>query len=114
MLFPYIYVPHQMEKMHAFIDFIFHEVWCKAPTGVDYSLDLFVANPELHEVMTAFHYDDSNGAEFFSGHVERIYGFSRFYLSRRSASFSSGINVIMTLRKCAPMIQQHNSPVTVT
>lgn len=75
MLFPYTYVPHQMEKMHAFIDFIFHEVWCKAPTGGDYSLDLFVANPELHEVMTAFHYDDSNGAEFFSGHVERIYGF---------------------------------------
>ncbi|MGV8597979.1 HNH endonuclease, partial [Pseudomonas aeruginosa] len=61
--------------MHAFIDFIFHEVWCKAPAGGDYSLDLFVANPELHEVMTAFHYDDSNGAEFFSGHVERIYGF---------------------------------------
>lgn len=75
MLFPYTYVPHQMEKMHAFIDFIFHEVWCKAPIGGDYSLDLFVANPELHEVMTAFHYDDSNGAEFFSGHVERIYGF---------------------------------------
>ncbi|MGQ1320759.1 hypothetical protein ACT43E_16445 [Acinetobacter baumannii] len=64
-----------MEKMQAFIDFIFYEVWCKAPTGEDYSLDLFVANPELHEVMTAFHYDDSNGAEFFSGHVERIYGF---------------------------------------
>lgn len=75
MLFPYTYVPHQMEKMQAFIDFIFHEVWCKAPAGGDYSLDLFVANPELHDVMTAFHYDDSNGAEFFSGHVERIYGF---------------------------------------
>jgi hypothetical protein len=64
-----------MEKMQAFIDFIFHEVWCKAPASGDYSLDLFLANPELHEVMTAFHYDDSNGAEFFSGHVERIYGF---------------------------------------
>ena len=75
MLFPYTYVPHRMEKMQAFIDFIFHEVWCKAPARGDYSLDLFLANPELHEVMTAFHYDDSNGAEFFSGHVERIYGF---------------------------------------
>lgn len=75
MLFPYTYVPHQMEKMQAFIDFIFHEVWCKAPASGDYGLDLFLANPELHEVMTAFHYDDSNGAEFFSGHVERIYGF---------------------------------------
>lgn len=73
MLFPYIYVSHQMEKMQTFIDFIFFEVWCKAPTGGPYSLDLFIASPELHEVMTAFHYDDSKGAEFFSGHVERIY-----------------------------------------
>ena len=30
MLFSYIYVPHKMEKMQAFIDFIFYEVWCKA------------------------------------------------------------------------------------
>ena len=74
MLFPYTYVPHQMEKMQAFVDFIFHEVWCKAPASGNYSLDLFAANPELHEVMTAFHYDDSKGAEFFSGHIERIYG----------------------------------------
>lgn len=73
MLFPYIYVPHQMEKMQGFIDFIFHEVWCKASTSGPYNLALFNANPELQEVMTAFHYDDSNGAEFFSGHVERIY-----------------------------------------
>ena len=74
MLFPYTYMPHKMEKMQAFIGFIFHEVWCMAPASGDYSLDLFVANSELHEVMTAFHYDDSKGAEFFSGHVERIYG----------------------------------------
>lgn len=74
MLFPYVYVPHQMEKMQTFIDFIFFEVWCKAPESRQYSLELFEANPELHEVMTAFHFDDSKGAEFFSGHVERIYG----------------------------------------
>lgn len=74
MLFPYTYVPHQMEKMQTFIDFIFFEVWCKASLNVPYSLDLFNANPELHEVMTVFHYDDTKGAEFFSGHVERIYG----------------------------------------
>lgn len=74
MLFPYTYVPHTMEKMQTFIDFIFYEVWCKAPVNGDYSLNLFAANPELHEVMSAFHYDDSKGAEFFSGHVERIYG----------------------------------------
>ncbi len=74
MLFAYIYVPHQIEKMQRFVDFIFCNVWCNAPVNGPYSLDLFAANVELHEVMTAFHYDDSKGAEFFSGHVERIYG----------------------------------------
>lgn len=74
MLFPYTYVPHQMEKMQTFIDFIFYAVWCQAPLKRPYSLELFASNPELFEVMTAFHYDDSKGAEFFAGHVARIYG----------------------------------------
>jgi 5-methylcytosine-specific restriction endonuclease McrA len=73
MLFPYTYVPHQMEKMQTFIDFIFYAVWCQAPLKRPYRLELFASNPELFEVMTAFHYDDSKGAEFFAGHVERIY-----------------------------------------
>ncbi|GKQ57195.1 hypothetical protein QMTAC487_10530 [Sphaerotilus sp. FB-3] len=54
MLFPYTYVPHQMEKMQAFIDFIFHEVWCKAPVGLDFHPDLFVGNSDLKEIMTKF------------------------------------------------------------
>jgi hypothetical protein len=74
MLFPYIYVPHQMEKMQEFIDFIFHEVWCKAPASGPFGLHLFDANPELREVMDAFFYSDAQGADFFYGHVERIYG----------------------------------------
>ena len=40
MLFPYKYVPHQMEKMQEFIDFIFYEVWCKACT-TDYGIHLY-------------------------------------------------------------------------
>ncbi len=74
MLFPYTYVPHQMEKMQAFIDFIFHEVWCKAPASGPFGLNLFDANAELREVMEAFYYSDTQGADFFYGHVERIYG----------------------------------------
>jgi hypothetical protein len=30
-----------------FIDFIFHEVWCKAPIGLVFHPDLFDANPDL-------------------------------------------------------------------
>lgn len=74
MLFPYTYVPHQMEKMQTFIDFIFHEVWCKAPVNGPFGLNLFDANAELREVMEAFYYSDAQGADFFYGYVERIYG----------------------------------------
>ena len=74
MLFPYIYVSHKMEKMQVFIDFIFHEVWCKAPANGPFSLHLFDANAELREVMEAFYYSDAQGADFFYCHVERIYG----------------------------------------
>ena len=54
MLFTYTYVPHQMDKMQRFIDFIFHEVWCKAPIGLDFQPDLFDGEPDLKEVMTEF------------------------------------------------------------
>lgn len=54
MLFPYTYVPHQMEKMQGFIDFIFYEVWCKAPIGLVFHPDLFDGNPDLKDVMSEF------------------------------------------------------------
>lgn len=54
MLFSYTYVPHQMEKMQVFIDFIFYEVWCKAPVGLVFHPDLFDGSPELKEVMGEF------------------------------------------------------------
>ena len=73
MLFPYQYVPHKMEKMQNFINFIFYQVWCRAPKCGAFNLDLFDANPGLKEVMTAFFYSDTRGGDFFYGSVERIY-----------------------------------------
>lgn len=73
MLFPYTFVPHQMDKMQKFIDYIFHEVWCRAPSNPTFSFDLFDGNSDLKEVMEAFHYSDAKGADFFNGHVERIH-----------------------------------------
>lgn len=72
MLVAYQYVPHQMDKMHAFIDLIFG-VWCSAPDGSPYSLELFNGNAELREVMDAFDVSDAYGADLFNGHIERIY-----------------------------------------
>lgn len=74
MLFAYTYVPHSMEIMQAYIDFIFFEVWCKAPGNGDFRFELFDTNAELRELMEAFYYGDTTGGDFFYGHVERIYG----------------------------------------
>ena len=74
MLFPYTYVPHSMDKVQGFIDFIFYEVWCKAPANGRFGLELFDSNPELRGVMKSFYYSDKKNAEFFYGSVEKIYG----------------------------------------
>lgn len=74
MLFPYTYVPHQMDKMQSYIDFIFENVWSMAPTNGPFGLNLFDAHGELRELMELFLWSDSKGAEFFYGHVERIHG----------------------------------------
>lgn len=54
MLFAYTYVPHAMEKMQEFIDFIFYKVWCKAPIGLTFDLELFEKEPDLREVLSSF------------------------------------------------------------
>lgn len=74
MLFPYTYVPHKMDRMQRFINFIFYQVWCRAPKCGVFRLELFNPNSDLKEVMTAFYYSDKQNAYFFYGHVERIYG----------------------------------------
>jgi hypothetical protein len=76
MLFPYTYVPHQMERMQEFIDFIFHEVWCKAPIGLTFHPDLFEGNPDLKHVMSQFGFSakpPKDGKAFYE-RVKAIYG----------------------------------------
>ena len=87
MLFSYTYVPHQMDKMQEFIDFIFCEVWCKAPVSGPFGLSQFNANSELQEMMKAFLYSDAAGADFFYSHVERIYGLFSALTAAQIAQF---------------------------
>ena len=79
MLFPYKYVPHQMEKMQEFIDFIFHKVWCKAPS-TEYGIHLFEAEKDLYNLIDdlfkmdlAGRLKDSSSAKFFYEGVNDIY-----------------------------------------
>ncbi len=53
MLFPYKHVHHHMEKMQEFIEFIFFEVWCRAP-NVEYGLHLYERNADLYKIMDEF------------------------------------------------------------
>lgn len=73
MLFSYKYISHQIEKMQQFIDFIFYEVWCKAPGNGQFRVELFDGNPDLKEVMVLFQYGDTKSGDFFYGHVDCIY-----------------------------------------
>lgn len=54
MLFAYTYVPHSMEKMQQFIDFLFFDVWCKAPIGLVFHPSLFDDNPDFKKIMGEF------------------------------------------------------------
>ena len=61
MLFAYTYGPHAMEKMQSFIDFIFYEVWCKAP-GEEYGIHLFEPSDPLYKVMNELNRRDLAGS----------------------------------------------------
>ena len=65
MLFPYVYVPHSMEKMQEYINYIFIEIWCQAPVGKKFEFELFNGKPDLKELMEGFFYSDTKGADFF-------------------------------------------------
>lgn len=72
MLFPYQYIDHPMNKMQEYIAYIFYEVWCKAP-ACEYNIELFDGNTELKEIITAFHYTEPKGADFFVKGIQTIF-----------------------------------------
>lgn len=73
MLFPYTYVPHQMERMQRFVNFIFYQIWCCAPKSGQFNLNLFDANPPLKEVLTDIYYKDGKTGDQFLGQIQLIY-----------------------------------------
>jgi len=73
MLFPYVFVAHQMDKMQGYIDFIFYEVWCKAD-GKDYDIaSLFAAKDELREMINELHTSEHKGADFFLTGLQQLF-----------------------------------------
>ena len=81
MLFPYIYVPHQMERMQSFVNFIFYQVWCCAPKSGQFNLNLFDANPPLKEVLTDLYYSDKKTGNKFLEQIQAVYQYERSILN---------------------------------
>jgi len=75
MLFPYTYVPHQMEKMQEFVEFTFFEIWCKAPIGQPFHPDLYAAKPDFKNLMSEFGFSSKSAerAKTFYKDIKEIY-----------------------------------------
>lgn len=58
--------------MQEYVDYIFYELWCKAPSRA-YDISLFVGNDELKEIVTAFHYSNTKWGDFFVTKIQEIY-----------------------------------------
>ena len=73
MLFNYIYISHDMEKMQKYMDFIFFEVWCKAKKNKPYKFYLFNRHKELKNIIVKLYHSDSQGSDLFMRCLEDIY-----------------------------------------
>ncbi len=72
MLFTYRFVPHRMDKMQTFLDYVFFNVWCKAP-GKEYDITVFDGNPELKEIIEELHYSESKYGDLFVSTIETVF-----------------------------------------
>lgn len=76
MLFPYIYIEHNINNLQLWIDFLFINVWCNADKKRDYSFDLFDKCPELKNIILKEEYKtDPNVREedYITGPIREIY-----------------------------------------
>jgi len=97
MLFAYTYVHHSIEKMQRFVNFIFYQVWCRAPKTGPYSLNLFDAHPPLKQILVAFAYDHRKEGDLFSSRIQAIYDkfakLSRSDISKIKRWYQSNNNI---------------------
>ena len=108
MLFPYIYVPHSIEKLQEYIDYLFLEVWCKA--SGDFDIDK-IGHADLKEIILAIHYDDKIKKDHLYGPIESIFNIFKTFEASTVQLFAEGYqfnNQVEDLCKgvngCKPML----------
>lgn len=77
MLFTYSYISHNIEKLHAYLDFLFLEVWLKADGEFDadklIATDQFDDPNELYQIYEDLGNTEGEWAYFFNSSIELIY-----------------------------------------
>lgn len=119
MLFPFTYVPHQMERMQKFIDFIFFKIWCNAPIGLEFHPDLFKDEPDLQEIMSEFGFSKKppeRGMAFYKA-VKAIYQLFASLSQEEIAQFkewylgNNDIEKVCANDPAAPLLRYEDIPV---
>lgn len=72
MHYSFKYVSHNLEKMQAYVDYIFYEFWCKAPSQ-PYDLNLFENKKDLQDMIIKLYNSRPKAAEFFLDNLYEIY-----------------------------------------
>ncbi|QLL57812.1 hypothetical protein [Empedobacter falsenii] len=71
MIFTYKYITHEIEKLQAYLDFLFNDVWIFAEGTFNFSkLD---KNPELKDICERLEIQDSEWGNFFNSRIAWIY-----------------------------------------
>ncbi|OLN32600.1 hypothetical protein [Desulfosporosinus metallidurans] len=72
MHYVYEFIPHEIETMQEYIDYIFDEVWCKAPSR-QYRITLFNKNTELKAIITNNRFLATKTGKLFVDQIKAIY-----------------------------------------
>lgn len=71
MHFTFKYIPHKIEKLQEYLDFLFYEVWLKAEGAFD--AEKLAGHSELQKKYIDLGNSDSKWAYFFNSSIEKIY-----------------------------------------
>ena len=71
MHFTFTYIPHAIEKLQEYLDFLFFEVWLQAEG--DFDADKLAGHPELQQIYLDLGSTEGKWAQFFNASIESIY-----------------------------------------
>ncbi|WP_109299601.1 hypothetical protein [Aquimarina sp. AU474] len=71
MLFTYKHIPHHIEKLQEYLDFLFHNVWIVAKGNFNYRK--LKGNKELYDICIQLEIDDTEWGNFFNGRIAWIF-----------------------------------------